>query len=98
MNSSRDVTGYAVVCELFGALSSPVRAAIVHRLTAGECTVGHLVDDLAVSQPLVSQHLRVLRSAKLVSSERRGQEVVYSLTDEHVAHIFLDALNHTEEQ
>jgi DNA-binding transcriptional ArsR family regulator len=88
---------YAEVSSLFGALSAPVRAAIVHRLTQGPRTVTELVEALEVAQPLVSQHLRVLRTSQLVTSVRHGQEVVYSLTDDHVAHIFLDAWNHIEE-
>lgn len=88
---------YSDVSDMFGALSSPVRAAIVHRLTEGEHTVGHLVTALGLSQPLISQHLRVLRSARLVTTERRGREVAYTLTDDHVAHVFLDAFHHTEE-
>ncbi len=88
---------YGGVSDVFGALSSPVRCAIVHRLTEGQKTVSNLVDALGVSQPLVSQHLRVLRGARLVRTERHGREVAYSLVDEHVAHVFLDALNHTQE-
>ncbi len=88
---------YRPVSELFGALSSPVRAAVVHRLSEGEQTVGQLVEWSGLSQPLVSQHLRVLRGARLVTSERRGREVVYALTDEHVTHVFLDAFHHTQE-
>ena len=88
---------YSDVGEVFAALSSPVRAAIVHRLTEGERTVSQLVDELGLSQPLVSQHLRVLRSARLVATERRGREIAYTLADEHVAHVFLDAFNHTKE-
>lgn len=83
--------------ELFGALAAPVRAAIVHRLSDGGHTVGALVGALGVSQPLVSQHLRTLRAVGLVRAERRGREVVYGLADEHVAHVFLDALRHTRE-
>ncbi|MDP3894378.1 helix-turn-helix transcriptional regulator [Nocardioides sp.] len=88
---------YSNVSDLFGALSSPVRSAIVHRLTDGEQSVSNLVDALGLSQPLVSQHLRVLRSVRLVRSERRGRETAYSLADEHVAHVFLDAFHHTQE-
>lgn len=88
---------YSDVSDMFGALSSPVRAAIVHRLADGEQTVGNLVSALGLSQPLVSQHLKVLRGARLVSSERRGREVAYALVDEHVAHVFLDAFHHTQE-
>jgi DNA-binding transcriptional ArsR family regulator len=98
MSDSRDILAeYSSVSDVFGALSSPVRAAIVHRLTDGEQTVGNLVDALGLSQPLVSQHLRVLRSSRLVTTERRGREVAYSLADEHVAHVFLDAFHHTQE-
>ena len=98
MSDGRDILAeYSSVSDVFGALSSPVRAAIVHRLTDGEQSVGALVDALGLSQPLVSQHLRVLRSARLVTTERRGREIAYSLSDDHVAHVFLDAFHHTQE-
>jgi DNA-binding transcriptional ArsR family regulator len=98
MSDGRDILAeYSSVSDVFGALSSPVRAAIVHRLTDGEQTVSNLVDALGLSQPLVSQHLRVLRSSRLVTTERRGREVAYSLADDHVAHVFLDAFHHTQE-
>lgn len=86
------------MCSLFQALAAPVRAAIVHELTEGSRSVKELVVALGVSQPLVSQHLKVLRAASLISSERRGHEVVNSLADEHVTHIFLDAWSHHVEQ
>ena len=85
------------MAELFGALAVPVRSAIVHRLSEGERAVGELVEALGVSQPLVSQHLRTLRLAGLVTVERRGRHAVYALADEHVAHIFLDAYRHSLE-
>ena len=50
-----------------------------------------------VGQPLVSQHLRVLRQARVVTSHRTGRTVTYSLADDHVAHVFLDAYHHTQE-
>lgn len=89
---------YRAVGELFGALASPARAAILHRLIDGQQTVSDLVEALGLSQPLVSQHMRVLRSARLVNGQRRGREITYSLTDKHVAHVFLDAYNHTKEK
>lgn len=98
MDGSSDLADrYGGVSELFSALSSPVRAAIVHQLTLGEQSVTSLVVELGISQPLVSQHLRVLRGARLVVTQRRGREVAYSLVDDHVAHVFLDALNHSQE-
>lgn len=83
--------------ELLKTLAAPVRLAILVELGQGPRCVHELVDILGVSQPLVSQHLRVLRSARLVSAERRGREVAYSLLDEHVGHIVSDAIRHTEE-
>jgi DNA-binding transcriptional ArsR family regulator len=59
--------------------------------------VHELVERLEMSQPLVSQHLRVLRGARLVGVERHGREAVYSLIDHHVAHIVADAVNHAKE-
>ena len=83
--------------ELLKTLAAPVRLAILVELGAGPRCVHELVDALGVSQPLVSQHLRVLRAARLVEPERRGREVAYSLADEHVGHIVSDAIRHTEE-
>lgn len=84
--------------ELLKALSAPVRIALVTRLhTGGPACVHDLVDALGVAQPLVSQHLRILRSASIVEGRRRGREVVYVLVDEHVAHIVADAVAHVQE-
>ncbi len=82
---------------MFGALASPVRAALIHRLAVSDHSVGELVEAVGLSQPLVSQHLRTLRQAGLVDTERRGREVRYRLADEHVAHVFLDAYQHSRE-
>ncbi len=84
--------------ELFRALASPVRVGLLVELSREERCVHDLVDALAVAQPLVSQHLRILRGAGLVTSRRRGREVVYSLRDEHIAHIVRDAVHHVAEQ
>jgi len=91
-------TGLQEATELLRALASPHRLAIVRVLAAGPRCVHELVDSLAISQSLVSQHLRVLRAAGLVSTERRGREVAYSLSDEHVAHIVNDAIVHAQER
>ncbi|HTI24286.1 MAG TPA: metalloregulator ArsR/SmtB family transcription factor [Kutzneria sp.] len=83
--------------DLLRALAAPVRIAIVLQLQEGERCVHELVDALAVAQPLISQHLRVLKSAGVVHGERHGREVMYRLVDEHLAHIVVDAVTHVEE-
>lgn len=80
--------------DLLRALASPHRLAIVRHLDGGARCVHELVDALGVSQPLVSQHLRVLRASHVVRAERRGREIAYSLADHHVAHIVHDAVVH----
>jgi ArsR family transcriptional regulator, zinc-responsive transcriptional repressor len=84
--------------ELLKVLSAPARLAIVVELADGPRVVHELVDRLEMSQPLVSQHLRILRAARLVSVERQGREAVYALVDQHVAHIVVDAVHHSKEQ
>jgi ArsR family transcriptional regulator len=83
--------------DLLRALAAPVRIAIVLRLRDAPCCVHELVDALQLPQPLISQHLRVLKEAGVVRGERRGREVGYSLADHHLAHIVLDAVAHAEE-
>jgi len=84
--------------ELLRVLAAPARLAILAELAEQPRFVHELVDRLGMSQPLVSQHLRVLRGARLVGVERRGREAVYSLADLHVAHIVADAVHHSGEE
>jgi DNA-binding transcriptional ArsR family regulator len=83
--------------ELLRALASPVRVGIVRELAGGGKRVHELVAALGASQPLVSQHLRVLRSSRIVTAHRQAREIEYTLTDDHIAHIVLDAIRHTHE-
>lgn len=87
----------AAAGDLLRALAAPVRIAIVLQLLESSRCVHDLVDALGVTQPLISQHLRVLKSAGVVQGERQGREVVYSLVDDHLAHIVVDAVAHAEE-
>jgi ArsR family transcriptional regulator, zinc-responsive transcriptional repressor len=89
---------YEAAGELLRVLSAPARLAIVAELSAQPRFVHELVERLGMSQPLVSQHLRVLRGARLVAVERQGREAVYSLADQHVAHIVADAVHHSKEE
>ena len=88
---------YLPAAELLGVLAAPVRLALVVRLADGPAAVHQLTEELGESQPLVSQHLRVLRAARLIRSTVSGRERIYELTDDHVAHIVNDAVRHTAE-
>ena len=84
--------------ELLKVLGSPVRIGVILALEEhDEQCVHELTDLLEVNQPLMSQHLRVLRSANLIVGRRDGKEVRYSIADHHVTHIVRDAITHAEE-
>jgi ArsR family transcriptional regulator len=76
----------AALAARFKALGDPARVAIVNRLAgAGEVCVCAFVDDLGLSQPTVSHHLRILREAGLVEARRNGTWAYYRLVPESVA-------------
>ena len=65
--------------ELFRALGDPTRRAIFERLVSeGEQTVRALTDHAGISQPAVSKHLGVLKSAGLVRDRPKGRQVHYT--------------------
>ena len=88
---------YEAAGELLRVLSAPIRLAIITRLASGPATVSELTAEVGHSQPLVSQHLRILRSVRLVHATTDGRGRIYELVDEHVAHIAADAIRHTAE-
>ncbi|MGH9085883.1 MAG: ArsR/SmtB family transcription factor [Acidimicrobiales bacterium] len=68
------------------ALAEPMRWRIVELLAGEELCVCHLAEELEVPQPLVSHHLKVLRDAELVESERYRYWTYYRLRTETLAH------------
>jgi DNA-binding transcriptional ArsR family regulator len=89
-----DDSQLAEASELLRALGTPHRLAIVLELAEHPRCVHELVDALGISQSLASQHLRVLRTTGVVTGTRHGKETLYSLADDHIAHIAKDALTH----
>lgn len=65
--------------DAFAVVAEPTRRRILDELRACEHSVGQLVDALAVSQPAVSKHLKVLRDAGLVSCRTAAQQRIYRL-------------------
>ena len=63
----------------FAALAEPMRVAIVEKLAQRPMAVGELAAGLPVSRPAVSQHLKVLKDAKLVRDQAQGTRRIYSL-------------------
>ena len=69
----------------FDALGDPNRRAIVELLQERRRTVREIADELPISRPAVSRHLRLLKEAGLVLDEARGTRRLYRLHDEGVA-------------
>ena len=80
---------------LLKALANPLRLSLVMHLREGELCVHDLVERVGAAQPLVSQHLTVLKAAGVLTGRRRGREILYRVTDEHITHIALAALTHS---
>ncbi|MBV9832228.1 MAG: winged helix-turn-helix transcriptional regulator [Marmoricola sp.] len=68
-----------ILARAFTALADPTRREIFERLAQGPRAVGELADDLPVSRPAVSQHLKVLREARLVVDRAAGRQRIYEL-------------------
>jgi ArsR family transcriptional regulator len=75
---------YELQATVLRMLANPRRLEIMHALADGPIEVGRLATRLNLSQPNVSQHLALLRTAGLVDVERNGREVRYRLTDHEV--------------
>lgn len=87
---------YVDLAETFRALADPSRVKIVHALREQELCVCDLAAVVGLSESAVSQHLRVLRHLKVVSSRKEGKVVYYHLEDGHIRDLFDIALSHSE--
>ncbi len=68
--------------DTFTALADPTRRQIIESLASGETSFGDLADKFEMSRPAVSQHLRVLREAGIVTSRADAQRRIYRLTED----------------
>ncbi|WP_346838134.1 autorepressor SdpR family transcription factor [Microbulbifer sp. SAOS-129_SWC] len=78
---------------IFKALSDPTRREILRRLRAGSMSAGDIAAQFDITRASLSHHFNVLKAAELVRSERRGQQIYYSLNTsvfEDVAALMFD--------
>src|SRR5919199_4604988 len=71
--------------ETFEAIAQPKRREILRLLAAGELSAGEIASRFAVTQPAISQHLRILKDAGLVTERRDAQRRMYSLRPDGLA-------------
>jgi ArsR family transcriptional regulator len=75
---------YRLQAGILKTLSNPRRLEIIHLLADGPREVTRLAEEMGISQPNVSQHLALMRSAGVVEAERDGREVRYRLSDPEI--------------
>jgi len=81
---------------LFKALNDPTRRKILQMLQDRDLTAGEIADGFDISKPSISHHLDILKQADLISGERDGQFIRYSINTtvlEEAANWFLEILN-----
>ncbi len=84
------------VAALFKAISEPSRLKILFALRHGEMCVFHIVEAVGGAQSAVSHQLRLLKAAGMVKARRDGQNIAYSLADEHVVAVLELACTHLD--
>ena len=85
------------VANVFRAVSDPTRVAILQAVAEASLCNCDLAAILGISESAVSHQMRELRLMKLVTAERRGRMVYYTLRDTHIRHILEDTLRHVRE-
>jgi DNA-binding transcriptional ArsR family regulator len=73
--------------DIFKALADPTRRSVFEKLVVGAMNASELRQGMAISQPAMSQHLAVLRSARLVRERRDGRFVKYEVDPEGLVQI-----------
>ena len=89
MNSTLETEITQLHAEICAGLADPTRIMILYALSQGQRNVTDLCNELGMPQPQVSRHLKILRERGLVTTERHGTVIVYSLAD----HRLIEALD-----
>lgn len=78
------IKNFLIICvmDTFTALADPTRRRIIESLAAGETSFGELADKFDMSRPAVSQHLKVLRDAGIVTARADAQRRIYRLNED----------------
>ena len=94
--TTMDLAAAKSVATTLQALATPSRLLIMATLQNGPATVGELAEAIGMEQSAVSHQLRLLRNLGLVTGERSGRNINYSLYDDHVAELLEQAIFHAE--
>lgn len=96
MNNTATYEQIERLSEIYKQLSHPVRLQIVLFLQQGPACVSELCEVSGISQSATSQHLKQLRTARLIKQDRRAQQIYYSLADRHIQILLSNGLDHVK--
>lgn len=86
------------LADFFKVFGDKTRLRILYLLSEDEFCVTHIAESLGMTNPAISQQLRLLRTNRLIKSRREGKEVIYSLDDHHILHILTQGMSHVHEK
>ncbi|MEL7562624.1 metalloregulator ArsR/SmtB family transcription factor [Dehalogenimonas sp. 4OHTPN] len=86
---------FMILAETFSALADSNRAKILHSLADQELCVCDVACVVGISESAISQHLRILRTLRLVKQRKEGRMMYYSLADEHIRQLLETCLDHS---
>ncbi|WP_175946263.1 metalloregulator ArsR/SmtB family transcription factor [Caballeronia sp. BCC1704] len=79
---------------LFRLMGDPSRLKIIAACLGAPTCVSDIAAKYGMSQPLVSHHLRLLRTTRVLRAERRGKQIFYAAADHHVKQVISDMVGH----
>ncbi len=95
-DSEQFLSGVEESSRIFAMLGEPNRMKIILALMEGELCVYHICEIVGGKQSAISQHLRKLKDTHIVKSRKDGNQVLYSICDDHIRTIVKTALEHSK--
>lgn len=86
------------LAEIFKLMGDPTRLRILMRCLQNPATVGMLCEELEIAQPLVSHHIKLLKTGRLLGAMREGRHIWYQPLDQHVRTVLEVMILHLEEE
>ncbi|MEM0481986.1 MAG: metalloregulator ArsR/SmtB family transcription factor [Nitrososphaerota archaeon] len=84
LTRAREAAQLELISDFFTIFTNPKRIQILQLLREGELTVSEIAERTGLSQPTVSQHLKILRDKRIVTAKRRGNKCYYTVEDERI--------------
>lgn len=97
-DSLLDEKSFVKLSSFYSLFSDPTRLTLISLLAKHELCVNDIASVLNMSQSRISHQLAVLRKADIVTYYRKGKQVLYTLTDNHIKDLFSTGLEHVSEK